>query len=175
MHLVHYLFDSLRGPSQYARPVSRQSPAPVVGRKGSQSFSKTVFGEQRWLCRQSLTRGACPLLVRHRLLVFLWCDSVLRLFFASPSVLKRGRISEMQEVLPLRIDIWASVTPSLTSIKKRSVVSLCEGWSDCSSSLAHRVPELLAPGFAGLGFRPDILRWCAGCRVGVCQGQSINR
>ncbi len=29
-HLVHYLFDSLRGPSQHDRPASCPSPAPVV-------------------------------------------------------------------------------------------------------------------------------------------------
>ena len=69
-HLVHYLFDSLRGPSQHDRPASRPSPAPVLSRNrnGSQSSSKGVSGEQQWLRLCSLPRGARPLLL---LIIFL--------------------------------------------------------------------------------------------------------
>jgi hypothetical protein len=101
-HLAHYLFDSLRRPPQHDRPVSRPSPAPVLSRDGSQSSRKGVSGEQRCLRRGSLTRGARPLCLRCGLLAFLYCSSALRLFVGA-SVLKRGRISEMQEALPKRI------------------------------------------------------------------------
>ena len=57
------------------------------------------LGEQRWLRLRSLPRGARPLLLRSRLLAFLCCASPLRLF-ASVTVLRRDRISEMQEALP---------------------------------------------------------------------------
>ncbi len=67
-HLVLYLFDSLRGPSQHDRPASRPSPAPVLSGDGFQSCSKGVSGEQQWLRLRSLTRGARPLLL---LIIFL--------------------------------------------------------------------------------------------------------
>jgi hypothetical protein len=64
-HLVHYLFDFLRGPSQHDRPASRPSPAPVLSRDGFQSCSKGgVSGEQQRLRLRSLPRGARPLLLR---------------------------------------------------------------------------------------------------------------
>ncbi len=73
-HLVHYLFDCLRRPSQHDRPASRPSPAPVLTKDGFQSCRKGgVSGEQRWLRLRSLPRGARPLLVRSRLLVLFCC------------------------------------------------------------------------------------------------------
>jgi hypothetical protein len=39
-YFVYLFFDSLRRPSQYDRPVSRPSPAPVLNRDGPQSCSK---------------------------------------------------------------------------------------------------------------------------------------
>ncbi len=57
------------------------------------------LGKQRWLRLRSLLRDARPLLLRCRLHAFLCCAGPLRLF-ASVTVLKRGRISEMQEALP---------------------------------------------------------------------------
>jgi hypothetical protein len=98
-HLVDYLFDFLRGPSQHDRPASHPSPAPVVSRDGFQSSSEGVSDEQRWLRLRSLPRGACPLLLRSRLLAFLCCASLLKLF-ASATFWKRGKISEMREALP---------------------------------------------------------------------------
>jgi hypothetical protein len=61
--------------------------------------ARLQLGEQRWLRLRSLPRGARPLLLRSRLLAFLCCASPLRLF-ARATVLKRGRISEMQKPLP---------------------------------------------------------------------------
>jgi hypothetical protein len=80
-HLAHYLFDSLRGPSQHDRPASRLSPAQVLSGDGFQSCSKGgVSGEQRWLRLRSLPRGARPLFLCSRLLAFLG-------FPTSPSLL----------------------------------------------------------------------------------------
>jgi hypothetical protein len=71
-HLVHYLLDSLRGPSQHDRPASRPSPAPVLSWDGFQNCSKGgVSGEQQWLRLRSLPRGARPLPLRSGLLAFL--------------------------------------------------------------------------------------------------------
>ena len=39
-HLVHYLFDALRGHSERDRPVCRPSPAPVLSRDDRQSCTK---------------------------------------------------------------------------------------------------------------------------------------
>ncbi len=39
-HLVHYLFDSLRCPSQHDRPARRPSPGPVLSRNGSRAATK---------------------------------------------------------------------------------------------------------------------------------------
>ena len=60
-HLVHYLFDFLRGPSQHDRPSSRQSPAPVVCRDVFQSSSKGTSGDQLWLCLCIFLRGGRPI------------------------------------------------------------------------------------------------------------------
>ena len=99
-HLVHYLFVSLRGPAHHDRTASHPSPAPVIDRDVFQSCDKgDVRGEQRWLCRRTLTRGVCPLLLRRRLLTFLCCVSPLNLF-PNAFVLKRGRTSEIREALP---------------------------------------------------------------------------
>ena len=51
-------------------------------------LQQRVCGEQRWLRRRSLTRGARPLLMCSRMLAFLCCASPLRLI-AIASVLKR--------------------------------------------------------------------------------------
>jgi hypothetical protein len=63
------------------------------------AVKRLQLGEQRWLRLRSLSRGASPLLMRSRLLAFLGCASLLRLF-ASATVLQRGRSSEMREALP---------------------------------------------------------------------------
>jgi hypothetical protein len=60
------------GSNRSVPEIEVSQPAPVIGRKGSQSCSKAVRGEQRWLRRRSLTRGARPLLLlRSKLLAFL--------------------------------------------------------------------------------------------------------
>jgi hypothetical protein len=57
-HLVHQLFDSLRGHSQHNGPVCRPSPAPILRRYGRQSCSKGVSGDLGgWLTRR-FSRGA---------------------------------------------------------------------------------------------------------------------
>jgi hypothetical protein len=71
-HLVHYLFDTLRGPSQHDRPASRPSSAPVLSRDGFQSCSKGgVSSEQRLVRLRSVLRGTRPLFLRSGLLGFL--------------------------------------------------------------------------------------------------------
>ena len=45
-HLVHCLFDALRGHSQHYRPVCRPSPAPILSRYCRQSCSEGVSGEK---------------------------------------------------------------------------------------------------------------------------------
>jgi len=143
-HPVHYLFDSLRGPSQHDRPASRSSPAPVLSRDGSQSCSKGVSGEQRWLRRPSLTRGARPLLLRSRLLAFLCCVSPLSLL-SNAFVLKGGGISGMRDALPQRMAICASVAPCITTINKRRVASLCAcGEVPAAAAARLRLPCLEA-------------------------------
>jgi hypothetical protein len=64
-------------------------------------LKRLQLSEQRWLRLRSLPRGASPLLLLllRSLLAFLCFASPLRLF-ASATVLKRGRISEMREALP---------------------------------------------------------------------------
>ena len=76
-HLVHCLFDFLRGPSQHDRPVSRPSPGPVLSGDGFQSCSKGVRGEQRWLCFCGLPRVWGPLVLGGSLCV----GSLLRVLF----------------------------------------------------------------------------------------------
>ncbi len=45
-HLVHYLFDCLRGPSHQDGPVSLPSPGPILHRNTLQRCSKVVSGEE---------------------------------------------------------------------------------------------------------------------------------
>ena len=75
------------------------------------------------LLQNSLPQNrVCPLLLRSKLIAFLCSASVLRLF-ARATLLKRDMISELQGSLSWSICV--SVTPSLATIKKRRVASLC--------------------------------------------------
>ncbi len=95
-HLVHYILDSLRGPSQHDRPARRPSPESVL-RNGFQSCSKgDVNSEQPWLRLRTL------LLLIIFLPLFCLYVNPLRLF-AKTLVLNRDGISEMRESLPLSI------------------------------------------------------------------------
>jgi hypothetical protein len=65
-HLVHYFFDSFRGPSHHDRPVSLPSPSPVFSGDGFNRYNKCFRDEKQWSCLSTLTGD-----VKHSFFIFL--------------------------------------------------------------------------------------------------------